>query len=148
MGREWPLEHFFTLVRLLAAERVQVILSGTAAEGEIVRTACPALLAEPKRDRRVRTFYPAAIVGIHRGGRRHGQPKYRPGASRRGAWHSCTRHLPRAGCLNGKRWFPLGPKGEALQVVEFCPRNAQCDLSLGGPCRCTISITPKWSMSA
>ena len=46
-GREWPLAHFFTLVRLLAAERVQVILSGTTAEGDIVRTACPALLAEP-----------------------------------------------------------------------------------------------------
>ncbi|HVO94563.1 MAG TPA: glycosyltransferase family 9 protein [Terriglobales bacterium] len=46
-GREWPLEHFLTLIRLLAAERVQVILSGTAAEGDIVRTACPALLAEP-----------------------------------------------------------------------------------------------------
>jgi hypothetical protein len=45
--------------------------------------------------------------------------------------------------LNGKRWFPLGPKGEALQAVEFCPRNAKCDLSLGGPCQCTISITPQ-----
>ena len=37
----------------------------------------------------------------------------------------------------------FGKDSEALQVVEFCPRNAQCDLSLGGPCRCTISITPQ-----
>jgi len=51
--------------------------------------------------------------------------------------------FPGRDCLNGKRWFPLGPKSEALQVVEFCPRNAQRDLSLGGPCRCTISITPQ-----
>jgi heptosyltransferase-3 len=142
-AREWPLEHFFTLVRLLAAERVQVILSGTAAEGHIVRTACPALLAEPNvTDAFGRFTLPqllafiaaadgivsastgpvhlAAVLGIHALG-----------------------IFPGRRSLNGKRWFPLGPKGEALQAVEFCPRNAKCDLCLGGPCQCTISITPQ-----
>ena len=142
-AREWPLEHFFTLVRLLAADRVQVILSGTAAEGDIVRTACPALLAEPNvTDAFGRFTLPqllafiaaadgivsastgplhlAAVLGIHALG-----------------------IFPGRLSLNGKRWFPLGPKGEALQAVEFCPRNAKCDLSLGGPCQCTISITPQ-----
>jgi len=142
-AREWPLEHFSTLVRLLAAERVQVILSGTAAQGDIVRTACPALLAEPNvTDAFGRFTLPqllafiaaadgivsastgpvhlAAVLGIHALG-----------------------IFPGRDSLNGKRWFPLGPKGEALQAVEFCPRNAKCDLSLGGPCRCTISITPQ-----
>src|SRR5262245_58434030 len=51
--------------------------------------------------------------------------------------------FPGRDSLNGKRWFPLGPKGEALQAVEFCPRNAKCDLSLGGPCQCMIAITPQ-----
>ena len=46
-GREWPLEHFLALVRMLPAERVQIILSGKASEGDIVRADCPALLAEP-----------------------------------------------------------------------------------------------------
>ena len=142
-GREWPLEHFFTLVRLLAAERIQVILSGTAAQGNIVRTACPALLTVPNvTDAFGRFTLPqllafiaaadgivsastgpvhlAAVLGIHALG-----------------------IFPGRDSLNGKRWFPLGPKGEALQAVEFCPRNAKCDLSLGGPCQCTISVTPQ-----
>ncbi len=142
-GREWPLEHFLTLVRLLAPEPVQIILTGTETEGDIVRTACPALLAEPSvTDAFGRFTLPqllpfiaaadgivsastgpvhiAAALGIHALG-----------------------IFPGRDSINGKRWFPLGPKGEALQAVESCPRNAQCDLTLGGPCRCTILTTPR-----
>jgi ADP-heptose:LPS heptosyltransferase len=142
-GREWPLEYFLALARMLATERVQVILSGTAAEREIVRAACPALLTEPNvTDTFGRFTLPqllaliaaadglvgagtgplhlAAVLGIHALG-----------------------IYPGRDSINGKRWFPLGPKGEALQVVEICPRDAQCDLSLGGPCRCTIAVTPQ-----
>jgi heptosyltransferase III len=141
-GREWPLEHFLTLARLLPSERVQIILSGTAAEGDIVRAACPALLAEPSvTDAFGRFTLPqllpfiaaadgivsastgpvhlAAALGIHALGIFAGRDS-----------------------IDGKRWFPLGPKGEALQAFEFC-RNTKCDLSLGGPCHCTISITPQ-----
>jgi ADP-heptose:LPS heptosyltransferase len=124
-------------------ERVQVILSGTTAEGDIVRAACPALLAEPNVTDAFRRFtlpqllafiaaadgivsantgpvHLAAVLGIHALG-----------------------IFPGRDTLNGKRWFPLGPKGEALQAVESCPRNAKCDLSFGGPCQCTTSITPQ-----
>jgi hypothetical protein len=51
--------------------------------------------------------------------------------------------FPGRDSLNGKRWFPIGPKGEALQAVEFCPRNPECDSGGGAPCRCTILITPQ-----
>jgi hypothetical protein len=51
--------------------------------------------------------------------------------------------------LNEKRWFPLGPKGEALQAVEFCPRNAKCDLSFGADrASARLRSRRKWSMSA
>jgi ADP-heptose:LPS heptosyltransferase len=141
-GREWPLEHFLALARMLPAERVQVILSGTQAEGDIVRAACPALLAERHVTATFGQFnlsqlmafiaaadglvgagtgplHLAAVLGIHALG-----------------------IYPGRDSINGKRWFPLGPKGEALQVVEICSGDAQCDLSAGGPCQCTISVTP------
>jgi hypothetical protein len=51
--------------------------------------------------------------------------------------------FPGRDSFNGKRWFPLGPKGEALEAAEFCPRNAKCDLNHAGPCQCTIAITPQ-----
>src|SRR5262249_62074976 len=93
----------------------------------MVRPACPALLAEPNvTDAFGRFTLPqllafitaadgivsastgpvhlAAVLGIHALG-----------------------IFPGRDSLNGKRWFPLGPKGEALQAVEFCPRNAKCD---------------------
>jgi ADP-heptose:LPS heptosyltransferase len=141
-GREWPLEHFLTLARLLPSERVQIILSGTAAEGDIVRAACPALLAEPSvTDAFGRFTLPQLLAFI---------------AAADGIVSASTGpvHLaaalgihalgifPGRDSIDGKRWFPLGPKGEALQAVEFC-RNTKCDLSLGGPCHCTISITPQ-----
>lgn len=142
-GREWPLDFFLALARMLPAERVQVILSGTAAEGAIVRAACPALLAAPNvTDAFGRFSLPqllafiaaadglvgagtgplhlAAVLGIHALG-----------------------IYPARDSINGRRWFPLGPKGEALQVFESCSGDAQCDLSNGGPCRCTIAVTPE-----
>jgi ADP-heptose:LPS heptosyltransferase len=142
-GREWPLDHFLALARMLPPERFQVILSGTQAEGDIIRAACPALFAEPHVTDTFGRFslsqllafisaadgmvsagtgpvHLAAVLGIHALG-----------------------VYPGRDSINAKRWFPLGPKGEALQVVDYCPRGAQCDLSLGGPCRCTISITPQ-----
>jgi len=142
-GREWPLEYFLAFVRLLPAERVQVILSGTADEGELVRSACPALLAEPNVTDAFGRFdlsqliaflaaadgmvsastgpvHLAAVLGIHSLGL-----------------------FPGRDSMNGKRWFPLGPKGEALQAVELCRRSAECDNGGGAPCRCTILITPQ-----
>lgn len=142
-GREWPLEHFLALAHMLPAERFQVILSGTRAEGDIVRAACPALLA-PRHVTdtfgrfnilQLMAFIAAAdgMVGAGTG------PLHLAGVL---GIHALGIY-PGRDSINGKRWFPLGAKGEALQVVEFCPRDAQCDLSLGGPCRCTISITPQ-----
>ena len=142
-GREWPLEHFFTLVRLLAAERVQVILSGTAAEGDIVRTACPALLGEPNVTDAFGRFTLPQLLAFIAAADGMVSPSTGPVHLAAVLGIHALGIFPGRDCLNGKRWFPLGPKSEALQVVEFCPRNAQCDLSLGGPCRCTISITPQ-----
>ena len=45
--------------------------------------------------------------------------------------------------MNSKRWFPLGEKGEALQVVPSCTGDAACNRNLGRPCRCTIAVTPQ-----
>jgi heptosyltransferase-3 len=142
-GREWPLENFLALVRMLPAERFQIILTGTASEGDIVRAECPALLAEANvTDTSGRFSLPqllafiaaadgmvsastgpvhiAAVLGIHSLG-----------------------VFPGLDCMSGKRWFPLGPKGEALQAVEFCSGNLECYSGGGGPCHCTISITPQ-----
>jgi ADP-heptose:LPS heptosyltransferase len=142
-GREWPLDYFLTFVRMLPADRVQVILSGTADEGEIVRSACPALMAEPNVTDVFGRFdlpqllpfiaaadgmvsastgpvHIAAVLGIHSLG-----------------------IFPARDSINGKRWFPLGPKGEALQAVDFCRPSRACDDVDGGPCRCTILITPQ-----
>jgi ADP-heptose:LPS heptosyltransferase len=142
-GREWPLDHYLALTRMLPADRFQIILSGTAPEGELVRAACPALLAERHvTDTFGRFTLPqllsfiaaadglvgpgtgplhlAAVLGIHALG-----------------------IYPGRDSMNGKRWFPLGPKGEALQAVEFCSDNPECDSGGGGPCRCTILVTPQ-----
>ncbi len=142
-ARDWPIEHFLALARMLPAERFQIILTGTASEGDTVRANCPALLAEPNVTDTFGRFdlpqllpfiaaadgmvsgstgpvHIAAVLGIHSLG-----------------------IFPARDSLSGKRWFPLGPKGEALQAVEFCSRSLECDSVGGGPCRCTISVTPQ-----
>jgi heptosyltransferase III len=142
-GREWPLEHFLSLARMLPAERFQLILSGTQAEGDIVRAACPALLAEPhvtdtfgRFDLSQLLAFIAAADGMVSAGTGPVHLAAVLGIHALGVY-------PGRDSINAKRWFPLGPKGEALQVVDYCPRGAQCDLNLGGPCRCTILVTPQ-----
>ena len=142
-GREWPLEHFLALARMLPAERVQVILSGTQAEGDIVRAACPALLAERHVTDTFGRFSLSQLMAVIAAA--DGLVSAGTGPLQLAAVlgvHALGIYPGRDG-LNGKRWFPLGAKGEALQVVEFCLGDAQCDLSLGRPCRCMISITPE-----
>jgi ADP-heptose:LPS heptosyltransferase len=142
-AREWPIEHFLALIRLLPAERVQVILTGTADEGNVVRAACPGVLAERSvTDAFGRFTLPQLLAFIAAA---NGMVSASTGpvhlASALGI-HSLG-IFPGRDSLNGKRWFPIGPKGEALQIVEFCPRNPECDNGGGAPCPCTILITPQ-----
>ncbi|NGZ86515.1 glycosyl transferase family 9 [Duganella sp. SAP-35] len=47
-GREWPLQHYLTLAKLLGEiDGVRVLLTGSAAEGELLAQQAPALLALP-----------------------------------------------------------------------------------------------------
>ena len=108
-----------------------------------MRTACPALLAEPNVTDAFGRFTLPQLLAFIAAADGMVSPSTGPVHLAAVLGIHALGIFPGRDCLNGKRWFPLGPKGEALQVVEFCPRNAQCDLSLGGPCRCTISITPQ-----
>ena len=142
-GREWPIVYFLKLIRMLPSDRAQVILTGTAEEGRIVKSACPALLRERNVTDAFGHFdvgqllpfiaaadgmvsastgpvHLAAVLGIHSLG-----------------------IFPARDSISGKRWFPLGPKGEALQAVDYCRRSRDCDLTDGGPCRCTNMIKPQ-----
>lgn len=47
-GREWPLEHYTTLARMLGPDAgVRVLVTGSAAEGELLAQQAPELLALP-----------------------------------------------------------------------------------------------------
>jgi heptosyltransferase III len=142
-GREWPLEYFLALVRMLPAERVQIILTGTASEGDTVRASCPALLAEPNVTDTFGRFSMSQLIAFFAAA--DGMVSASTGPVHLAAVldiHSLG-IFPGKDALNGKRWFPLGPKGEALQIVEFCSGNPACDNGGGGPCDCTIAITPQ-----
>jgi lipopolysaccharide heptosyltransferase III len=142
-GREWPLEHFRELAAMLPADRVQIVLTGSAAEGTAARAACPALptganvtdafgrfelpqlmafiaAADGMVAASTGPLHLAAVLGIHALG-------IYPG---------------RAG-FNAQRWFPLGPKGEALQTVAACAGDTACLSHPGGPCSCTVAVTPQ-----
>jgi len=143
-AREWPLGHFLTLARMLSSERVQLILTGTAADREIVRAACPELWGQANVTDAFGRFglsqlmafiaaadglvaastgplHLAAVLGIHALGIYSGHAGMT-------AW----------------RWFPLGPKGEAVQSRGSCPGDTHCKRLLdGGPCSCTIAVTPQ-----
>ena len=47
-AREWPLDSYLALAKILTAKSETIAITGTAAEGELIRSACPELFSLPQ----------------------------------------------------------------------------------------------------
>jgi ADP-heptose:LPS heptosyltransferase len=138
-GREWPLAHFLALAEALQPYPVQIFLTGTAQEGEVVRAECPALIGRPEvvdtfgrfSTGELLSFIGAAdgVIGAGTG------PVHIAAALGK---HALGIYPPLKS-ISAKRWSPLGPNGEALQAGTSCP--APCKWH--EDCRCMKAITPQ-----
>lgn len=142
-GREWPAENYLQLARSLHDQPVQVLLTGTAADGEKLQAACPELLQLPNVLPTFGRFtlpqflaVIAASDGLIAAGT---GPVHLAAVLGR---HALGIYPARRG-IQASRWAPLGPRGEALQAVETCtPRMpGRCPKHFGGgACWCTRAI--------
>lgn len=138
-AREWPLDHWSTLATSLARDGAQVIVTGSAAEGEQLapwlsgldvpvlnltgRLSLPELIALFARVTGVVAastgpLHVAAGVGTHALGLYSPTVPIHPG-----------------------RWAPLGPRAEYLVAEPACAACRHTSRS-GDACDCLASITP------
>jgi len=144
-GREWPAGHFLRLVQLLEGERIRILLTGV--EGELRRLAaeCPELLAHRQVMVLMGATCPQQLIALIANA--DGLV-----ASGTGPLHLAAAlgiHalglFPRRASMDARRWYPLGTKGEALQMAGSCNSQLRgCDDGAGRrPCLCMEGITPE-----
>ncbi|OFA02560.1 ADP-heptose--LPS heptosyltransferase 2 [Duganella sp. HH101] len=138
-GREWPLQHYTALAALLGkVDGVRVLVTGSAAEGELLAQQAPALLALPNVENLCGKLdldgFTALIGGC--GGLI---------ASGTGPLHLASAlGRPAAGLfpplkpIDPVRWGALGPRARSLVTSPACGQCADPAL-----CTCMLAITPE-----
>jgi len=138
-GREWPLQHYTALAALLGkVDGVRVLVTGSAAEGELLAQQAPALLALPNVENLCGKLdldgFTALIGGC--GGLI---------ASGTGPLHLASAlGRPAAGLfpplkpIDPVRWGALGPRARSLVTSPACGHCAD-----PARCTCMLAITPE-----
>jgi len=132
-------------VQLLEGERIRILLTGV--EGELRRLAaeCPELLAHRQVMVLMGATCPQQLIALIANA--DGLV-----ASGTGPLHLAAAlgiHalglFPRRASMDARRWYPLGTKGEALQMAGSCNSQLRgCDDGAGRrPCLCMEGITPE-----
>ena len=136
-GREWPLEHYTTLARMLG-DGVRVLVTGSPAEGELLALRAPELLALPHVENMCGRLDLAGFTALIGGC---------DGliASGTGPLHlAAALGRPVAGLfpplkpIDPSRWAALGPRAHNLvttQACGHCPDPARCT--------CMLAISPE-----
>jgi len=138
-GREWPLEHYTALARMLGPDAgVRVLVTGSAAEGELLAGLAPELLALPHVENlcgRLDLDAFTALVGGCDG----------LVASGTGPLHlAAALGRPVAGLfpplkpIDPSRWAAIGPRATNLVNSTMC---GHC--SDPARCTCMLAITPQ-----
>ena len=144
-GREWPARHFLRMVQLLENEPVRILLTGVQCELDALKAECPELLRHEKVVVLMGATTSAQLISLI--------------ANADGLVASSTGPLhiaaalgihalglfPRRTALGERRWYPLGAKGESLQLPGNClfPNNTCERDPTRQNCRCMIGISPE-----
>ena len=139
-GREWPLQHWVELARLLTAQDVPVVFTGSADERDRLAQAWPPAQRPPGvLDAGGRLDIGQLSVLLH-------------GASAMTACGTGPLHLaaalgtpalglypPRKGVALD-RWAPLGRAAVGVQAYRCCPHGRRCE---NAACRCMAALAPQ-----
>jgi len=139
-GREWPLQHWVELARLLAAQDVPVVFTGSGDERDRLAHAWPPAQRPPGvLDAGGRLDIGQLSVLLH-------------GASAMTASGTGPLHLaaalgtpalglypPRRGVALD-RWAPLGRAAVGVQAYRRCPHGLRCE---NAACRCMAALAPQ-----
>ncbi|MYN20050.1 glycosyl transferase family 9 [Rugamonas sp. FT107W] len=138
-GREWPLQHYTALAGLLrGVEGVRVLVTGSAAEGELLAQQAPALLALPNVENlcgRLDLDGFTALIGGCDGLIASGTgPLHLASALGRPALGLFPPLKP----IDIVRWGALGPRARSLCTPVAC---GHCEDA--ARCTCMLAITPQ-----
>ncbi|WP_229211502.1 MULTISPECIES: glycosyltransferase family 9 protein [unclassified Duganella] len=138
-GREWPLQHYTALARLLGkADGVRVLVTGSAAEGELLAQQAPELLALPNVENlcgRLDLDGFTALIGGCDGLIASGTgPLHLASALGRPALGLFPPLKP----IDIVRWGALGPRARSLCTPVAC---GHCEDA--ARCTCMLAITPE-----
>jgi ADP-heptose:LPS heptosyltransferase len=138
-GREWPLEHYTTLARMLgAAGGVRVLVTGSPAEGELLAQQAPALLALPNVENlcgRLDLEGFTALVGGCDGLIASGTGPLHLAAA---LGRPVVGLFPPLKPIDPSRWAAVGPRAHNLVTAQACGHCAD-----PARCTCMLAIAPQ-----
>jgi ADP-heptose:LPS heptosyltransferase len=139
-GREWPLEHYTTLARMLGADGdgVRVLVTGSAAEGELLARQAPALLALPNVENlcgRLDLEAFTALVGGCDGLIASGTGPLHLAAA---LGRPVVGLFPPLKPIDPTRWAAVGPRAHNLVTAQACGHCAD-----PARCTCMVAIAPE-----
>ncbi|SEO20803.1 ADP-heptose:LPS heptosyltransferase [Duganella sp. CF517] len=138
-GREWPLEHYTTLARMLgAAGGVRVLVTGSPAEGELLAEQAPALLALPNVENmcgRLDLEGFTALIGGCDGLIASGTGPLHLAAA---LGRPVVGLFPPLKPIDPSRWAAVGPRAHNLVTAQPCGHCAD-----PARCTCMLAIAPQ-----
>ncbi|USX15523.1 glycosyltransferase family 9 protein [Oxalobacteraceae bacterium OTU3CAMAD1] len=139
-GREWPLEHYTTLARMLGAagHGVRVLVTGSAAEGELLAKQAPALLALPNVENmcgRLDLEGFTALIGGCDGLIASGTGPLHLAAA---LGRPVVGLFPPLKPIDPSRWAAIGPRAHNLVTAQACGHCAD-----PARCTCMLAIAPQ-----
>ena len=138
-GREWPLEHYTTLARMLgAAGGVRVLVTGSPAEGELLAKQAPALLALPNVENmcgRLDLEGFTALIGGCDGLIASGTGPLHLAAA---LGRPVVGLFPPLKPIDPSRWAAIGPRAHNLVTAQPCGHCAD-----PARCTCMLAIAPQ-----
>jgi ADP-heptose:LPS heptosyltransferase len=138
-GREWPLEHYTTLARMLgAAGGVRVLITGSAAEGELIAKQAPALLALPNVENmcgRLDLEAFTALIGACDGLIASGTGPLHLAAA---LGRPVVGLFPPLKPIDPTRWAAIGPRAHNLVTAQACGNCTD-----PARCACMLAIAPQ-----
>ena len=141
-GREWPLEHFIALVRLLPQQRYRIFVSGTAKERERLRPLFDELgplVTDITGMMDLSQFiaFINAADGLIASGT---GPIHLAAALGRDALGIFPPIRP----VHPGRWAPLGPRAQVFVLKERCAACKDDPIA----CSCMTGVQPQWLAAA
>ena len=141
-AREWPAAQFAQLARLLPADRYQLLLTGTANEGEAVRRQAPALAQLPHVADLTGRLSLSELMSVLAAADGLVAASTGPLHLSAALGRTAVGLYPPVRPIHPGRWAPLGPRAGVLVRAAPCPSGNRPACRSGGPCGCLAAISP------